>query len=421
MHAAAEWPYIGWIPTVSGWLSFSHAGSVAVSHYVLEASAFNNTLQDKIGIKALVVHQQRNLSDRPFSTFPLISQIGNGRRGLWDFFACLRELDKNGKQVLCGRVWILSSAANDTAEQRKIAKKIASTQTLCEQEYISLETELDAACRGRLWYCISVEVFRDGTCRLSSVRRSDVENINDATSKGLRVASSRLCAFEVHSFIKDVFHRHKYHAPDDDTIAPMVEISDEGKASDTTSLQEWAKRTTHYLHSSVISFSRNSLKIEMLQDAKGILCYLDSFQKTHQPNGADPAFNITCLENSIKNSIDKEDFVRKDWRALFTFITVMLLAPFASVTGILKGIAGDPIPSMLVSAYGLTCATILLGGWYVYIKRAVPMGMGFSVLGRAHSFLLSLIIAYPRSRVLFAILSLSIFCILIYNIINLLI
>jgi hypothetical protein len=414
--AALKWPYLGWIPSVSGWLSFSHSGSVTTSHYVLKASAFNNTLPDKVGVQVLVIHQKRNLSDRPFSTFPLLAKLGSGKRGFWDFFACLKIGEEDGLQTLSGRVWVFSSAQHNE-EISKIANEIGNLKSLSEIEFSRLTQRLDkAASEGKcLWYCVPVLIYRNGLCGIGEVARSDTSE-----ESTLRVATSRLCAFEVHSFVKDVFHKHKYHAPDDDTIAPMIEITSANSSDTNAARVEWAKKTTHYLHSTVVNFSRNTRQIEALQDAKGILSYLDSFQKTHQPNGTNPALNVMCLENSIKNSIDKEDFVRKDWRALFAFVTLMLLAPFAAVTGVLKGIVGDPVPSSVVSAYGLTCEMILLGGWYVYVRRAVPMGMGFSVIGRANSFVLYLLISYPRLRVPVAVLSLSVFAAIVWFVIRLL-
>ena len=413
---AEQWPYFGWIPSVSGWLSFSHAGSVTTSHYILKASAFNNTLPDKAGVQALVIHQNRNLSDRPFSTFPLLAKRGRGKRGFWDFFACLRINEGSGEQTLRGRVWVFSST-KQSEERSKIADCIAGLKTLPDTEFSNLQSRLDREAKeGKcLWYCVEVVIHRDGLCSIGEVTRSDITE-----KSSLRVASSRLCAFEVHSFVKDVFHKHKYHAPDDDTIAPMIEITQSNRGDAATARLEWAKKTTHYLHSTVVNFSRNTQQIEALQDAKGILSYLDSFQKTHQPNNPNPSLNVACLESSIKNSIDKEDFVRKDWRALFAFITVMLLAPFAAITGILKGVVAEPPPPSVISAYFLTCEALIVGGWYVYVKKAVPMGMGFSVIGRINSFILYLLISYPRLRVLAALCFLSGFAAIAYYVKHLL-
>ncbi len=403
------WNYFGWVPTVSGWLSFSHAGSVQKSHYLLKASAFNNTLKNKKGIPALVAYQQRNLSDRPFASFPSFLHGSLVRRGYWEFFCCLRPSKKEGEEnrevlALEGKIWVISSTSADVAEAQRIVNELRSFEKEDAEKFRKLLDESFTKAKVA-WYCAEVCIRRDGLCQIGSISRSDSQIISDASASdptSRRQANSWLCAFEIYSFIKDIFHRHKYHALDDDTIAPLIAISPNSDATlgiqYEDSLKAWSRATSHYLHSSVINFSRNTNRIEALQDAKGILSYLDSFQETHQKNAASPEINVSALESSIKNSIDKEDFVRKDWRALFAFVSLMILAPFAALTGALKDVVGKSIPQEIVNAYATAFLLILLVGWYVYIRRAVPMGLGFSWFGRANSLFLSALVAFPTLR-----------------------
>lgn len=401
--------YCGWIPTVSGWLSFSHAGSVQESHYILNSISFNNTLQNKNGLPVITSYQRRNLSDRPLSSFPKYFHTHQVRRGYWDFFTILVLNPKNSRME--GKVWIVSSLAKTNKIQESI-DAIKSKNNYSEYDIDHLRKYIDSACMEAkaAWYCASTTISRDGTCDIYGISRSDAQILAEVREKEqninseARKASDWLCAFETYSFLKDLFHRHKYHSLDDDTIAPLVEK--------TTC--DWAEKTKQCLHSSVIAFSRNTKEIEQLQDARGLLSYHTTFSIIHEKSDSElKKIPTTNLDNSIKNSIEKEDTARKDLRALHAFIFAALFIPFAVVKQFIPDFFEKNSREIIIS-YGFIYFLSTLSGIWVYVKRSTMRNLGKTFFGRLNLLFLQFTIANPSTRIPLSIGLISISAALVY-------
>jgi hypothetical protein len=268
--------YTGWVPNVSGFLSFSHIGGMPVRNRTFGEDVFPPTkfLEDAPRLSLL---QERNLSDRP-----AIGWLNkNSRRGRLTFLM-LAELQDSARDIrkLSGVILFAPSGLDAPLRRLHAGVKDSSVDSLAESTTDALK-QLSVG-QAAAFCAVRFELESDGVVQLQSIANA-----------GPNDEGGPLCAFEAYSFLKDVLHKHRFHSGADDA---MLELTQCGPGD-----QLWVERVLRNLHRSVISSFRNtnpSAQVEGL----GKLAYLESFIRVLERRDIKPRpeYSVTSLRSALE-------------------------------------------------------------------------------------------------------------------------
>jgi preprotein translocase subunit SecG len=291
-------PYVGWIPTVNGRLSFRHVGDTRRP----TESIFANI--DAGPERVIIAYQRRPLSD---ILFPRIIHWTQDISG--DFWFTLTAKSNNSPLLadrITGKIHVFKSREDwrDLADQtlraaiRNLGRLRFSGQTdvpaqanlefdrarqLVEQ-YADIEIEFDLERDGEVAF--SQPTFKEAALQ----RASEQFAANDGHNIRKWVADQ--CYF----FLRDSAHAHQHHEPTSDTI---LILQDRGQDD-----IQWRKNVIYSLHYAIIRFKRDPDARSALR-AMGILAYCKSFIDCCKAKLGDnyegfPAFNDDALLLSLQ-------------------------------------------------------------------------------------------------------------------------
>lgn len=271
--------YLGWIPNVSGYLSFSHIGGLPIRHRVIEEKIHPPTRFQK-GSETVSLWQERNLSDRP--------ELGwlkwDTAKGLHHFLLQgMLTTASSGRRCLTGVIISVPSELSKyllSAHAGFIEGRLPIDQSLATR-YSSVLTYLEQNTAGG-HYALSFHLEEDGIVEMQSLA-------NAAPSD----RHGRLLALEAYSFLKDVLHKHRFHNASDDAMLELVEAQDVGDPV-------WYQSVIRNLHRSVIASFRSASRLAQA-NALGKLAYLDSFlsvleRRKIQPQ---PGISVATLREGL--------------------------------------------------------------------------------------------------------------------------
>jgi hypothetical protein len=352
--------YRGWIPTISGRLSFSVFGDC--KHPTRAFSA--NVADDHT--RYIAVHQFRDASDvllpfkRKFS--PLLFKI-DGQ--LW--FAFLAETEAKGDDplyYLSGRAFLfpqkdaLTKNAIEAIETfqehlrnfryQQFATKLVN---YAQNEYQALKDFCTQNCS----FYSDVKISRNG---ITEVYPPDPTSLPAHAPKLPAEGAARshilgILATQLFFFVKDVGHRHQHHDPYTDQIVLL-------HASPSSDNSKWRDQTLYSIYRKVIEMKRDP-HVATFNNSLGLVAYANAFSKIIEDDlkskDSIPTYYSEQMVDSIKSTqarIERQ-FAIKQRRSDILRNTVIAVASLLfSFVGLLKltdhtsKVKPDPILAMLL-------------------------------------------------------------------------
>jgi len=247
--------YYGWVPTITGRLSFSTIGTG------------KNPEKEFKFFKALgpsrctVVAQKRRTTDAVLGRFGDFLNRRRKREG-HSVFVFFGETNKNTEfSILSGPCVEL-----DEVKFEELKPHLEELGKLRNKEEVRSKFEdcakqfLEAAAVRPGAYS-AIEIQRDGKAKISFVPDDRVNQ---------QVAG--ILASQVFFFLRDITHIHQHHAPATDTILDVTPVS--------AGEDGWKRETLYSLYRWVIHRKRDKSLVSLI-NCTGVLAYAEAFEKTH--------------------------------------------------------------------------------------------------------------------------------------------
>lgn len=352
--------YIGWVPTVTGHLSFTTIGS----------GSFPAVCSRKDVDGTFFILQRRDLLD-------VLVPYAEGS----EVASYFRELLANLVIGISGRFWFVLSAKPSTDGDRCSGQilmipaannrnKISKIRDWFKSDNQAGAEDLLRACESVARYSADFELERAGKAEIRP--KPDLGTMGEE----LRL----LLANQAFFFLKDISHVHQHHHRTHDAITEVTEFLD----SQPDDL--WVPQTQFSLYRAIIRYKRFKNEKALFR-ASGILAYAQSFDKAYGGSNT-PAkrFHIEELERSL--AVSREEIRHFDQKRLsvietfrsFFFAAFGLVATagiFARITGsteievdktvlwVAQFSAANP-----VSVLGVTALSALV--WAIVTHRTDP-------------------------------------------------
>jgi hypothetical protein len=266
----------GWIPTVSGALSFSALGD---ANYLPRAISANRSDRHT---RYLVCFRGRDCSDIVLPFKKILGPKLLGLQGkLW--FVCIASSTSviaGDQDTINGRVFIFSNKTkwNDellpilrSAQNRLRAYQYGidgALQNYFQQTFDELIDELPSLSSFNVVFAIS----RKGFCEIHV--EDDMKISNDAPRipdiQPRRNHVTHILAAQIFFFLRDIGHRHQHHNPNTDTIVDVWPDNPEDPF-------EWKLQTLFSLYRKVISYKRLRER-SSFASSLGVVAYADTFR-----------------------------------------------------------------------------------------------------------------------------------------------
>lgn len=299
-----KFQYRGWVPTVTGRLSFSHFGPCELH----STKSLNRADPEK---RYVVAIQDRETWD---VLLPFRRQLGEAllkRRGKL-YFVCLAgtEHEADDKQSrLKGRIYILSDKnAWKGSIEPAIDAHVAALQayfftarsgpisTHFEPHLSTMRELLNVNCAfqgefsldrsGVVDICIDTDHKRHSTAPSFPHSPDEVRHIR------------HILAAQLFFFLRDIGHRHQHHHPYTDTIVDLYECNDGDDLY-------WRHSTLYSIYRRIISYKRKR-DIEVQISSLGLLAYAKAFREICKDSGISedklPTYYVDPLRESIQAS-----------------------------------------------------------------------------------------------------------------------
>jgi hypothetical protein len=340
-----DFSYAGWIPNVSGQISFSIIGS---GSHVEGVSSYNDMLDDVRRI--IVVHQKRYSKDFPFTPEWYLKRKRPNSGIDYFLFAETVSADipiiaretgnamatvdhaENAQGALSGSIFLMlyqgqsiKRTKSDTLAD-EVRQLIANWQGLTP-------TEVQAAIRKKLASEDTVELnilranfalFRTGELRIWFGATFGTRIKNDDEFARLRPQFAKQAFY----FIKDIVHRHYHHDAESDQFVALTDIKQENLSHEDGEVA-WRRNTLWGLARVIMQYRRAG-RWHQLNKAVGVLAYAEAFQrgfaqvirskiygKIFEPIDRIHRYDFAQLRASIAASVEENQFRRTAaWQGL---------------------------------------------------------------------------------------------------------
>lgn len=381
----------GWIPTVTGRLSFSILGEAEHPSQAISANVCDHK------IRYLITYQKRILLD---SILPAKATLA---RALFDlegrfWFVCLATSSNDPEvqeDVLTGRLYIFAGreAWRGPAEQLVKSKqaflKQYTTQIDCASLYSHFNSDFETFQNDLSRYASFWATFNLSRSGVSSVAVPD--NIQDSVSPDAPTFPTNpelreelfgsVCA-QLFFFLKDIAHHHQHHSPFTDTLVDLYSVESMDEKDDF----RWRCETLRMLYRSVLRFKRiNDEGVVNL--SRGILAYAKSFIEISKREGhhLKPEWIMDTLEDSLLASQERlrlsiQDRIRKITTLRATILSIVgALIAFAALAGLIEGniVTREEAPAVAAFAkflvtqpemvFAVCVILLILSGWLLRI------------------------------------------------------
>lgn len=321
----SDLPYVGWVPTVNGNLSFRHIGDA--SHP--ERAIYANVATDRE--RLIISFQMRDLSDLFFR--PLTHWYFKVR-GRFYFVLVVRSNGPLGaSSKLTGNIFLFKTRDDWKLWGRKFCQN--SIEQLNElrltgspdrdemvraryettQEYLLKKADIS----------IAVELMRTGFARFGEPNFID-EELYIASKNYVEVEQqhrfNRILADQCYFFLRDLAHVHQHHGKTSDTILVLQDSRD-------VSDDEWKRNIVYSLQHYVIRSKRDSSPFSLTQSL-GVMAYCRSFMAICSSSGESaaaplPSYNDAAALQSIQARIQEQE-IYENRRAVRRSIGIAVLA-----------------------------------------------------------------------------------------------
>ncbi len=417
--------FAGWVPTITGQLSFSLIGLGTNSSDCLTANVETYAgAAAEIPTRHVLVYQERIAHDLPIPAwlaplarpwvkthFILVGSSAAADRPRLDLrtennrYRLLH--DEIG--VLKGKVYMVPSDQDDPEAVRRfldtIKKRIGEIEratprgTICGDFDLANEFELvpkAAKAAGVVFADCDFELYRSGELRLHfdptvdtyAEAHDDAGTPDNADPDGLISGLSK----QAYYFIKDISHRHFHHDASSDNILPAFRVrpgDDDG----------WRRDSLWSLSRAVLEHRRRNALLDHKR-ALGILAYAESFQAHlacvrraadggFEPSDAGMSFDFSHTRASLSATIDELAFEKSFGLSVVGTVLATALAAVALWIGAVQiggSLCGSeacaaPTPPMWLGnllvyliehpAFGLAIITTPLVIWAVKTQRGL--------------------------------------------------
>jgi hypothetical protein len=296
----SPYSYAGWVPTITGHLSFSLIGGPRVSP---RCRTFNRPAAGG-PVRLIAIHQRRTAQDyilapgtlqlaRPQTTQDYILVARTWPADTPYFYDGKIKQARDDQGVLFGNILVVPRDRNPIIKRRR---KIFLTdlQALLDRQMdpnADPDGTMDEIHRridqGRLdgIACLAMEValFRTGEVRIwfdleHFLGRQVHTQAIVPSAEELKLAE--LLAPQAYFFVKDITHVHYHHEPDSDQLLPLTRLLPVQCADDHDANELIWRRETLWGLARVVSQFRQRNKLYDFKKVMGVLAYADAFQST---------------------------------------------------------------------------------------------------------------------------------------------
>ena len=316
-----EHSYIGWVPTVSGRLSFRIIGR---TDFPERAYRENEVYKEK---RIIVVSQMRYLGDNLF--VDLINNILPRARYKFSdkgyfMFSFIGECDLNTDgDRLIGYCFV------SMFPKSKKMRDIKGVTRYMRDTLIFLDMSLE-----RLDYAFGLygfsPVFFSKVClhRSGIIQFTELSPI-DKDGKKLNDKDYHFIANHMYFFIRDISHKHKHHDPSADTMLTLYEVDNNGN---------WARNILYSLYYNIIEMSRKAKQDVGARgyQGKGILSYATSFKNVIKRlfpmyERAVDMHNDASILMSLESDISKSEIDNRSKINYYIFFVTAVPFVFAAI------------------------------------------------------------------------------------------
>jgi hypothetical protein len=332
--------YRGWIPTISGALSFSVFGETRHPR----AAVFANTADDKI--RYLSVYQFRNAADVlvPWKDKLAPFLFGIDGRIWFVFLAKTEAAPGEGQHYLVGRAFMFTDL---DAWAKSISPGVDSYHALLNQfelfdhadlrQYAERQfTSITDLCTKTCAFYVDARICRTGTTEISfpwplALSSSAPTLPSEPMKLGLIV---HILASQTFYFLKDIGHRHQHHHESTDQIVLLYEIEGDDDVA-------WRRSTIFGIYRKVIQLKRDP-HVSTFSDALGLIAYGESFRgisNREVGQGKLPEYYAKETADSIRSTqarVEREASQRQKRIDIFRNLVISLAGILFSFMGLLK-------------------------------------------------------------------------------------
>lgn len=343
-----ETKYRGWIPVLSGYISFRNASGQTI-HTRCRLPSIEGDLSSPDGLNVKQLRELRDdlmpsLSWRPFrNTVP-------ANTGIFVFSMKAKWTDTN-EGAIHGFVYARPAATktDSTDSIPPIAGIVQDTNGWILKFRLDRKGIVDLS-----W----------GDCKLETVVNIIDTDFLDATPQEI---ADRL-TFQTYLFLKDFVHSHKFHNGDDDSILVPYLIQSKKDSS-------WYEKTARNLHASIVTAMRGR-RFDVL-NAMGQISYLKAFLEL-QPKAAPKftAFGQGALDSLLAGcdaKLERGKLVESESSGMGSILLTLLFSFVAVIIAMLQLLqipcisifskSTDCSVTFDVSPYAPVTAKIVLENW----------------------------------------------------------
>lgn len=278
--------YCGWIPTITGNLSFSTIGLGRNPKRIFQSfRAFED-------VRLVVCAQKRRTTDIVFGSLGEAVNRLIGREGTF-IFALFGECSATqGFREIKGVCVLLSPRRFRDLNKHHLAeiKRAGSEGAFRTAFSNALQSFVKHKSDGPKSVA-QFSLMRDGKFTVELDSGAHTEN------------EMPVIASQLYSFVRDVCHVHQHHEPSVDTILDVHPLE--------PSLFRW-KRETLYSHFRWIIARKRSKATDGLLSAKGVLAYASAFHTLHVLKSSDkkhlPEYSFESVRLSIESAIESNHY-----------------------------------------------------------------------------------------------------------------
>lgn len=349
----------GWVPTITGNLSFSVLGTSKSPRKDEKAYRIVG------GRRYTLAVQRRHTSDAVFGLY----DVFHDREASFHFVMLCASFEDENHNANHGSVFVV-----DSREYWRFSHNIASLKHAADDEFerffsfafLGLQDAVDQKKAVR----VNFSLDRAGGVSLKSEvdpkKQSDEGVIEN----------------QVYYFLRDISHRHQHHEATSDTILKCYRFDSLSPAS----TQRWKRETLYALYRWIIQQKR-AQSLEAYINCKGVLAYACSFEELHVDRKSDtlvPAYNAKRTLESLDSSVQRSLHVTSP-RFVAVFLNQVLpllgliLALFGQVAAGLGGFTRNQSPSeQMERLHSLFELTVKYPIWVILMSFApiVYFGMG---------------------------------------------
>lgn len=301
--------YRGWIPTITGRLSFSAIGSGQLDQKQ------NHVYKCIDDVCYTVVVQMRRTSDAPLKIFDkLYNQTPH--------FVFILITESHAPFHEChGSVWVIDiKKYQDMRGYFQKCSQPQSNNSFCDNlsEIKKKLDQNDEISKSKS----AVLIRRDGLCEIKLEETAD---------------TAEVVANQVYYFLKDAAHTHQHHEDKSETILKSYKYSEKDKI-------HWKRETIYALYRWVIQQKRNK-DVICYYNAMGVISYAESFKELHLSNedSSELKYNATHTVQSLKNSA--KSLQSEDRNTILTTVGAVLAPLFGVLIAIYAAISNKETTS----------------------------------------------------------------------------